>query len=503
VKLSFKYRFILSFVLLEAFFIVLIVLANTTFIAESSREYVENKIEMMSKMLSQLLITPMSVYDLATIDNTLEQITISDLKAVKVSDSHGRMLGEFSREGMPNVQTALLHKSIPVVAEGVSVGTIDVWFDHRPLQEAISQNQQRNYWFIAAGLLLSTVVAWLVGYKLSRRLERLSQAARDIEENRPVVIEPGNSKDEVDMLARSMAKMQETIRKRTESLEASRYELQHYADIIDNYVSISRTDPDGKITYVSSAFCDIIGFSKEEMLGNTHKMLRHSDVSDAIYEEMWTTIKSGKVWSSELKNLTKDGEDYWVETTISPDLDHDGNVTGYYAIRHNITDKKKIQRLANTDSLTKVYNRLRLDHELQRFISMARRYHMKFCLIMIDLDEFKATNDRYGHLVGDQVLVGIAEILRKNLRVTDIVGRWGGEEFLVLAPHTEAEQGRVLAEKLRRAIEQHRFEAVGQKSASFGVTLFREDDDATSLVKRADEALYQAKEKGRNRVCAL
>ena len=165
-----------------------------------------------------------------------------------------------------------------------------------------------------------------------------------------------------------------------------------------------------------------------------------------------------------------------------------------------LAKNKELEQLAVTDRLTNLYNRLYLDHALARELALAQRAGEPFSLIMIDVDRFKAINDALGHLTGDQVLKAIADILRARVRATDIAGRWGGEEFLLICPGTSIEGAAEVAETLRKLIEESDCRAVARCTASFGIASFRDGDSVTTLVSRADQALYRAKENGRNRV---
>ncbi|TAN48665.1 MAG: diguanylate cyclase [Methylococcaceae bacterium] len=165
--------------------------------------------------------------------------------------------------------------------------------------------------------------------------------------------------------------------------------------------------------------------------------------------------------------------------------------------------EEEIHRMATTDPLTGVANRRRFSELLDHEINRAVRYGAAFSLILCDLDKFKQINDTHGHNVGDEVLKGAANTIRKNLRESDWLARWGGEEFIILAPQTDADMGLMLAEKLRVALAEHAMEHVGHVTASFGLTQFAPHDTATCLIKRADDALYQAKHLGRNRVETL
>jgi two-component system, cell cycle response regulator len=122
---------------------------------------------------------------------------------------------------------------------------------------------------------------------------------------------------------------------------------------------------------------------------------------------------------------------------------------------------------------------------------------------MYDLDYFKRVNDAFGHEVGDSVLKVVTRLTKENIRSADVVARWGGEEFMVLMPETDIQAAGIASEKLRLAIAGHHFDTVGTLTASFGVAEFKPPDDVNSLLKRTDDALYQAKDKGRNRVEAL
>lgn len=159
-----------------------------------------------------------------------------------------------------------------------------------------------------------------------------------------------------------------------------------------------------------------------------------------------------------------------------------------------------LEILSVTDRLTGLANRRKLESTLQSEVLRARRYGKIFSIIMLDVDRFKNINDSFGHPAGDAVLTQLAGILRGNARETDIVGRWGGEEFLVICPESDLQVVTALAERYRIEMEQYDFGPVGQVTSSFGVTACQEGDDSQRLIQRADEALYRAKNAGRNRV---
>ena len=160
----------------------------------------------------------------------------------------------------------------------------------------------------------------------------------------------------------------------------------------------------------------------------------------------------------------------------------------------------ELERLAVTDQLTGLYNRAKLDDLLSLEIHRTSRGGGSFALIMLDIDHFKQVNDTHGHQAGDRVLVEVSRTLSGTVRRTDMVGRWGGEEFLIICPETDASGAVKLAEKLRRAVDRERFSHIGRLTVSLGAAVHRPDESAASILARSDQALYGAKNKGRNRV---
>ncbi len=177
-------------------------------------------------------------------------------------------------------------------------------------------------------------------------------------------------------------------------------------------------------------------------------------------------------------------------------------MVGYRLIENHQKMSEEIKRLSEEDYLTKLYNRRKIHEVIDNEISRSKRYNSTFAVILLDIDNFKNTNDSFGHNTGDKVLVEISDIIRRTIRESDISSRWGGEEFLVFCPQTTSEGAFSLAEKLRINIEQNEFEDVGYKTASFGVARIEHGDSVQSLIHRADEALYSAKNSGKNMVMA-
>lgn len=161
---------------------------------------------------------------------------------------------------------------------------------------------------------------------------------------------------------------------------------------------------------------------------------------------------------------------------------------------------RELEKLSTTDHLTQVYNRLKTDELIRGEVGRAKRYQRDLSIIMLDIDHFKEVNDQHGHQVGDLVLKEVVNVLKENMRNTDFLGRWGGEEFLIVCPETNLSSVYVVAEKLRQKIEEFNFSIVKHKTASFGVACLTPEDDEENLIRKADESMYFAKNNGRNRV---
>lgn len=162
----------------------------------------------------------------------------------------------------------------------------------------------------------------------------------------------------------------------------------------------------------------------------------------------------------------------------------------------------ELRRVAQTDMLTGLYNRTKLDDLLRQEFERARRYARPLALVILDIDRFKTVNDELGHLMGDKVLQAIARTALQNIRITDRLGRWGGEEFLVICPEAALADALVVAERIRLGVATAAFPSGRRHSISAGVAALTPGDSVDSLLQRADTALYQAKNSGRDRVCA-
>ena len=279
-------------------------------------------------------------------------------------------------------------------------------------------------------------------------------------------------------------------------------QLSRVVEQIDDAVMIS--DKTGMITFVNDTFCTHTGFLREESIGQKTSILKSGKHDKAFYEKMWEHILAGENFHGLVTNRKKDGEFFYEEKTITPIKNDDGDIISFVSTGKDITQRiemeQNLEKLASTDKLTGIYNRHKFEELFDNEIERSLRYKDPLSLMMFDIDYFKKVNDTYGHDIGDMVLKDIVNLVSNSIRNVDIFARWGGEEFLILCPQTDLENTKVLAEKLRREIEEFTFSKVGNITSSFGVTVFRAKDNKKTFIKRVDDALYKAKNEGRNRV---
>ena len=305
-----------------------------------------------------------------------------------------------------------------------------------------------------------------------------------------------------------------------EEFKKNLYLLNLYQDLTDSFSAVSKTDLKGVITYVSKALEKISGYSKEELIGKTHRMIKNDEMDPLTYKKMWDTITDKKVFTGEILNKRKDGTSYWIDATIIPNLDSHGDIIGFSAYRRDITNQKDLElekikrqeqtiellavhealeKLSTLDPLMQIPNRLSLDTNMKVRYDSYQRYKNIFSLIMIDIDYFKSVNDTYGHLVGDDILKSVSKIIQENIRTTDLFGRWGGEEFMIICEETDIDGAYELAEKIRIAIQEKEFDVVGRKTISLGIAQIQDNISINEFIQGADDALFYAKNNGRNK----
>lgn len=272
------------------------------------------------------------------------------------------------------------------------------------------------------------------------------------------------------------------------------------------------------ITEVNPKFLELFGYSLDEVIGKSVKMI-HLD--EQAYTYFGNSVYSQTAYhimvKIEYQFKRKDGTIFWTEISGRA-IDQTDLDKGVIWVMINITERKKIENeLKNKnrllihanrvlkkksirDSLTNVYNHQFIVTALEKLLEHANRYNEALTILMVDIDHFKRVNDMYGHQAGDYIITTIVRIIKSSLRKADLIGRYGGEEFLIILPKTDMSSAVVVAERIRQNIENKKYKIPDLKiTASIGLAEYH-GEEISSLINHADECLYKAKRNGRNRI---
>jgi len=281
--------------------------------------------------------------------------------------------------------------------------------------------------------------------------------------------------------------------------------------VLDSQKNIMFIHNDSCLVNGNKAFFSFFNVKTIEEFKNTYGSVVGQFMEYENYFSL-SGLNNSRPWLSELSS--KENTQYSIlllnHKTFEPetfviDVNPIENSDKFVVTLTNITSittrSKKYEMKATYDVLTNIYNRSKFNECIDEQYKLFSRYGGDLCFAIIDIDFFKKVNDVYGHTVGDETLITFAQTIEDNVRNTDVFARWGGEEFTLLLPQTRIEDAAFVIENLRRLIEKVHFKTVGQKTCSIGLTQFLENDTIDTVLVRADEALYEAKETGRNKVC--
>lgn len=398
---------------------------------------------------------------LTTLGYQIQQNYIGQIKiSTKLDESWKLTMG--SRNDEPHLAN-ILNKSLEMISTEEQQNILNKWV-------SINYQQNADYKLIFSWIAGTSLVFFIIAFIIVKANRKLKQEVY----NRKVIEQ----------------------------------QLTRYIDLVDKYIIISSTDLDGFITEVSEAFCQVSGYSKEELIGQKHSIIRCPLVPKQFYTDMWDKLIDNDYWKGEIRNKSKNGSYYWVSANISAIYDLEGNKIGYTAIKENITEKKLMEKISITDELTKIYNRRHFNNVFPSIINSAKRNNEYLVFAILDIDHFKLYNDTYGHQEGDSVLVKVASAMNATLnRSEDFCFRLGGEEFGVLFKTDDVQKSLSFVENIRLVIENLRISHKHNSSsiyvtASFGLVIKKAQMITTmeSIYKEADTLLYEAKENGRNRV---
>ncbi|MCL7462766.1 diguanylate cyclase [Pseudomonas sp. NW5] len=260
----------------------------------------------------------------------------------------------------------------------------------------------------------------------------------------------------------------------------------------------------GVIEFVNQGFQRLTGYPADEVQGRTLVLLRPGLDVPRFCRTLWQNIAGGQTYQCVVTHRHRAGHELHCEETITPIFDANGVASHFISITRDISERLKrereLQQQATRDALTGLFNRRGGERHLERAYQATQELGQMLCVMLADVDHFKRINDRWGHAAGDRVLREVADLLQGNVRSSDRVVRWGGEEFLLILPSCPLKAALAQADRLRELIgHNERFE-IGPITLSIGVAELQVGESLASLIDRADKALYRAKNSGRNQV---
>ena len=353
-------------------------------------------------------------------------------------------------------------------------------------------------------------------HQLEIEREKVNQINQELEERvekRTADYQIINQKLEREIIGHKQAESQ-----RGAALEALRESEERYRTLVENASDIVfRTDNTGYLIFVNPMTLRISGYEEEEIIGKHYQTFIHPDSRDEAVRFFGIQfVKRIPNTYSEYPIITKDGREIWVGQNTQLIVE-DGEVTGFQAVSRDITERKRLEKevrdseeryreLSIIDDLTQLYNSRHFYKQLKMEIDRLDRHEHPLTLLLLDLDDFKAFNDTYGHIEGDQVLFRLGQVIKRCLRKADSAYRYGGEEFTIILPVTTSEEGIVIAERIREELRKEDFSPVSGKNVhltvSIGLAQYKQEEDEKVFINRADHLMYQGKKNGKDRICS-
>jgi diguanylate cyclase (GGDEF)-like protein len=365
---------------------------------------------------------------------------------------------------------------------------------HR-IDAAARRSERTIFLALLASLVLFGIATYLLGHSIVRTLGRLVDAANAIASGRLGGRVDVRGRDEFAQLGSAFNRMAATLELRLAELEMERSRVRE-ATARFGEALVATHDPAQLVQVVVESAVEATGAAGGVVLGPQGELARAGD-PDAGAERLAFPLRVG---SSDFGSLVLTSDSFEADTVETA-----ASLAAQVVVAlENARLHRMVERQAMVDSLTGLANRRSLEESLRSELARASRFGDSVCVVLADLDDFKQVNDHHGHAAGDEVLKAFAGALRKTVRESDVAGRWGGEEFALVLPGTDAVGGARLAERARAAIEARQVKMPNGETcsvtASFGVASFPESHELGEILAAADSALYAAKGQGKNRV---
>jgi len=282
--------------------------------------------------------------------------------------------------------------------------------------------------------------------------------------------------------------------------------------IIDSENSLSIITNGKSVSFASKSFLNLFGvqdvkelnkkfISTLNIFSETDGSLSKINIEESLNDgnSFYETVKNISAIDRiiTIKNIDENIKSFYLNISKTSDINYLINLTDITKIEE---EREEVQKKVYTDTLTGVFNRNKFEEVFEYEIKQSRRYHTPFSMAILDIDHFKIFNDKYGHLIGDEVLIMLSQAMKNSIREADMFARWGGEEFVVLFNNTTLKNAVISANKFKNIIGNLEHKTAEKITASFGLTQFQENDTIKTMFERADKALYKAKNNGRNRI---
>ena len=297
----------------------------------------------------------------------------------------------------------------------------------------------------------------------------------------------------------------ETLQKEIIDHKSTRARMDHLLDVSPAVVYTSKPEGEYPVTFISENIRDQLSYEPREFMSDPAFWVNgiHQDDRERVLAERPELLKQG-YYVHEYRFKHKDGSYRWMHDKLRLVKDEVGDpyeiVGSWIDITGRVQLEEELKETATTDKLTDTYNRAKFEEIISIEMERSKRYSHPLSMVIFDVDKFKEINDSHGHLEGDKALKKVADIARGHMRRINHLIRWGGDEFIILPVETELKGAFVLAERVRESIASYDFGVSGKITVSIGIAMHRDGDTEDSFIKRADDALYRAKEMGGNRV---